>query len=164
MNDYKDVYQYAKDKKLLTASAIKNKEFRDFFGKVKIKTVVEIGTRQGISATHIAQFARKVFTFDVYDFKRKYKVWEVFGVDKKIYYQTVTGRQEIKEFLHTIKFDFAFIDGKHTYEDVRADFEMVKSCGKVLFHDTAKRKNYGVREFVKEIGAEIEGNIAYWKG
>ena len=31
----------------------------------------------------------------------------------------------------------------------------------IIFDDVAKRKTYGIRDFVKEIGANIEGNIAY---
>jgi predicted O-methyltransferase YrrM len=34
-----------------------------------------------------------------------------------------------------LSFDFAFIDGDHSYDAVAADFEMVKRCGAVLFHD-----------------------------
>ena len=36
---------------------------------------------------------------------------------------------DIKYVLDRIKFDFAFIDANHNYNDVKADFELVKSCG-----------------------------------
>ncbi|HAS91528.1 MAG TPA: hypothetical protein DCS12_04565, partial [Clostridiales bacterium] len=115
-----------------------------------------------LSSAYMAQFAKKIFTFDVKDYGEKYKVWSDFKVEEKIRYFTVSGRDEIAEILKDIKFDFCFIDGLHKYDEVKADFEMVKKCGKVLFHDSAKRKAYGVRKFVDEIGAAITGNIAYW--
>jgi len=157
-----NVYKYAKDNKLLTQSAIKEKEFREFFEHVKIKTVVEIGTHQGISAAHMTNFAKNIFTFDVKNYRKKYKAWKDLGVKEKIHYMTVKNRDDIKEVLGGIKWDFAFVDGKHIYEEVKADFEMVKSCGKVLLHDANKKKFPGVKKFAKEIGAEIIGNIAYW--
>ena len=157
-----NILEYAKENKLLAQTAVKNEEFLDFFGKFPIKTVVEIGTHKGLSAAYMAQFAKKIFTFDVKDYVEKYKVWSDFKVEEKIRYFTVSGREEISEILKDIKFDFCFIDGLHKYDEVRADFEMVKKCGKVLFHDSAKRKVYGVRKFVDEIGAVITGNIAYW--
>ena len=157
-----NILEYAKENKLLAQTAVKNEEFLDFFGKFPIKTVVEIGTHKGLSAAYMAQFAKKIFTFDVKDYVEKYKVWSDFKVEEKIRYFTVSGRDEIAEILKDIKFDFCFIDGLHKYDEVKADFEMVKKCGKVLFHDSAKRKVYGVRKFVDEIGAAITGNIAYW--
>ncbi len=157
-----NILDYAKENKLLLQTAVKNEEFLDFFGKFPIKTIVEIGTHKGLSSAYMAQFAKKIFTFDIKDYKEKYKVWSDFKVEEKIRYFTVSGRNEIAEILKDIKFDFCFIDGSHKYDDVKADFEMVKHCGKVLFHDSAKRKTYGVRKFAKEIGATITGNIAYW--
>lgn len=171
-----DAYEYAKENKLLGRSAIGNKEFRDFFKNVKIKTVVEIGTLKGISAAYMAGFAKKIFTFDIRDYKDKYKVWKDLGIENRIYYYTIKGKDEnfqgkfkpnksrvdIKDILDKIRFDFAFIDGEHTYEAVKSDFELVKHCGKVLFHDVAKKSFTGVRQFVDEIGAEVTGNIAYW--
>jgi len=158
-----NVYEYAKENNLLKGSAIQNPEFREFFNKIKIKTVVEIGTFRGISSAYMAQFAKTIFTFDIVNYKVKYKVWEDLGLIKRIHYYTVKNSSEIRQVLDKIKFDFAFIDDDHQYETVKENFKLVSSCGKVLFHDVAKLKKFaGVRKFVDEIGAEIIGNIGYW--
>ena len=158
-----DVYEYAKENNLLKGSAIQNPEFREFFKSIKIKTVVEIGTFRGISSAYMAQFAKTIFTFDIVNYKVKYKVWEDLGLTNKIHYYTVKNSNEIKQVLDKIKFDFAFIDDDHQYETVKENFKLVSNCGKVLLHDTAKLKKFaGVRKFADEIGAEIIGNIGYW--
>lgn len=162
-----DVYEYAKENKLLKSSAIRDREFREIFKKVKIKTVVEIGTYKGISAAYIKQFCSKIFTFDIKDYPQKYEVWKDLGIKDRIYFYLIKNRNDIKKVLDTIKFDFAFIDGKHNYKDTKADFKLVKHCGKVLLHDVDIKFDKifpGVRKFAEEIGAKIIGNNAYWPG
>ena len=158
-----DVYEYAKNKKITGHSAINQEEFRDFFKDIKIKTVVEIGTYRGVSAAYMKQFCSKVFTFDIEDYPQKYKLWEDLGIKSRIFYYTIENRQQIKEILDKIKWDFAFIDGSHTWEDVRMDFDLVKPCGKVLFHDINKKTFKSVKMFVDSIEAKIIGPIAYWE-
>lgn len=50
------------------------------------------------------------------------------------------------------KYDFVFIDGDHTYESVKRDFELAKQCltsqGVIAFHDIYSWE--GVAQFVKE--------------
>ncbi len=165
-----DIHKYAVKNKIISASAINHKEFRDFFKTIKIKTAVEIGTNKGMSAAYIAHFVKKVFTFDIRDYPQKYKAWNDLGVENKIFYYTIKNQQDIKEILDKIRFDFAFIDGAHTYKDVKADFELVKRCGRVLFHDVSpyyKGKKHhrhdGIIKFINELGnIKITGNIGYW--
>ncbi len=178
------VYEYAKINGLLLHSAVKEKEFREFFENIRINTAVEIGTYKGVSTAYIAKFANRVFTFDIADYPEKYKVWKDLGVENKIYFYVIKGkdanfqgkfkpnenRVDIKNILDTIEFDFAFIDGEHNYEAVKKDFEMVKKCGRVLLHDAnhpllGKQEGYkGINKFANEIGAEFIGNMAYWRG
>lgn len=65
---------------------------------------------------------------------------------------------EVKRVLGKRKIDFLFIDGDHTYESVKADFEnfgpFVKPNGIVAFHDIVPgppRRVGGVPRFWKEI-------------
>lgn len=147
-------------------SAAYDMEFRVFFKvakrKIKIKNVVEIGTHKGVSAAYIAKFVDRVYTFDIKDYPIKHKVWEDIGVKYKIRSYIVKDRKEIKEWLDLIEFDFAFIDGCHRYKEVKKDFELVKRCGRVLFHDVVALK--GVKKFVSELGnVKIIRNIGYWQ-
>lgn len=177
-----DICEYAKKNNIYEFSAVGCKEFREFFETIKINIAVEIGTHKGMGASYIAQFANKVYTFDVVDYLEKYKAWYELKISNKIYFYTIksrdvvdgifknifgeyklTGRElNIEPILNAIEFDFAFIDGNHTYRDVRADWEAVKKCGRVLFHDVASHFE-GVRKFAKEIGVKINGNTGYWE-
>jgi predicted O-methyltransferase YrrM len=69
-----------------------------------------------------------------------------------------TTLQEVMQILDGAKIDFLFIDGDHTYEGVKQDFEMyrplVKNNGLIAFHDVVPhQKNYhcGVDQLWNEI-------------
>ncbi len=78
--------------------------------------------------------------------------------------------EKVKKILNGEQIDFLFIDGDHSYEGVKKDFEMygplVKKGGIVSFHDIATisfkecevpkfwqeiKSNYDYREFVKDL-------------
>lgn len=52
------------------------------------------------------------------------------------------------ETLKPSKFDFAFIDGGHSYETVKHDYEMLKDTPIIIFDDYQIE---GVRQFVNEL-------------
>lgn len=173
------VYDYAIENNLIEFSAIGGKEFRAFFQEVKMETAVEIGTYKGVSAAYIGQFAEVVHTFDIIDYPEKYKIWYDLKTHN-VHFHLVKPRatsinfqgiepdsskaQNIEETLNGIDFDIAFIDGTHNnYEEVKADFNLVKRCGRVLFHD-ATPVFTGVYPLVVELKAKIIGGIAYWEG
>ena len=58
--------------------------------------------------------------------------------------------EKVKVLLESQKLDFLFIDGDHSYEGVKTDFELysplVKKGGIISFHDIAKHpEEWGVR-------------------
>lgn len=65
--------------------------------------------------------------------------------------------RRVQEFLANGKLDFLFIDGDHTYEGVKADFEtysrLVRPDGLIVFHDIAPTTNLmvGVPRFWQKI-------------
>jgi predicted O-methyltransferase YrrM len=110
----------------------------------------------------MAQFADKVHTFDIrnlYDLK----TWEKLGLASKIEFHLIKDREEIKQILKDIEFDFAFVDEDHS-EKVRDSFELVKRCGRVLFHDIEHPKFPEVSKFMDEIGARRLDRNGYWAG
>jgi len=159
-----DVYKYIKDNNIdQLMSATNDLDFRTVIQVLNINTAVEIGTYHGSSAAYIAQFASKVHCFDIEDFPEKYKIWQDCEVINKIEFHLIKDKEEIKQILSTIKFDFAFIDNGHSYEECKADFELVKQCGRVLFHDVVHHLFPGVRKFTDELGnVKILLNNGYW--
>ena len=145
--------------------------FRDFFRKRKIHHAVEIGTKYGLATLLIAHCVPRVTTIDVIPRTEPLELWRFFGnTGSKITYAVVDDNKEKQEYLKDLNFDFAFVDGNHGYEEVKLDFECVKKCGRVLFHDygtTGNTHKKGVVEFVnKELPreeVEIKQPFAYWE-
>lgn len=54
-------------------------------------------------------------------------------------------------------FDLIFIDGDHSYDGVKSDFELLKNNGRILvFHDIVNDNCPGVRKFWSEIKEQFE--------
>jgi hypothetical protein len=80
----------------------------------------------------------------------------------------IDDNRDKKRILDNIDFDFVFIDGDHSFKGVRYDFELVKKCGRVLFHDydRAPGKDAPVRDFIdtiKEGKMRTTKDYAYWE-
>ncbi len=71
--------------------------------------------------------------------------------------------EKVKGIIGENRLDFLFIDGDHTYEGIKADFELVKFCGRVLFHDY--KISPGPRAFCDDNGFKQfeDYNFAYWE-
>lgn len=152
------------DSKYFSWSCVNPKNvFTDIIARIKPipKTIVEIGTRYGISAAILASIG-KVYTFDIEYYSETEHVWNELNVKKNIHYFIVKNRKEIRKILKKIKFDFAFVDGNHTYKDVKADFELVKCCERVLLHDNFKGFPE-IAKFCREIGCKKIGRFGYWE-
>ena len=124
----------------------------------KPKRVLEIGTNFGISAAILADYCEYVYTVDIKRSENTTVVWGLFNVRHKIKYIICKNREEIRKIIPLLDFDFVFIDGEHDYENAKADYEMVKDCKSILFHDI---QTPGVGKFIEEIGAQKLAELAY---
>ena len=136
--------------------------------------IVEIGTFRGVSTAFLARFASRVTTIDLrngqaerlYPKHSRRGFWTGMGANN-IDLHLVRSDEEKGALLAGIDFDFAFIDGDHRMPQVGHDFDMVKRCGTVLFHDFDPDHPNGVTEFVKTLPSsevEVMGIFALWRG
>lgn len=123
-------------KEIRTHSMIHHEEFMTkFLQLAKPQSIAEIGTLHGVSAALFASLGLKVATFDIVKSPLAEEIWRYLEVDAGIAYFVCQNDQEKKEILLSRSFDIAFIDGDHQLEKARFDFECVKRCGFVVFHD-----------------------------
>ena len=127
---------------------------------------IEIGTFRGVTTAMLAHYFDKVYTIDLIENAISAEVWKFFGILPKIKSYVVADDEAKQHFINSLDFDFAFIDGDHTYEGVALDFELVRKCGKVVFHDYAVSADCkGVTDFVNELPTEeviIKRPFAIW--
>ena len=119
--------------------------FEQVLGGGKFNHALEIGTFRGVAAAEMAQHCRKVTTIDLkqgqierlglqWDRREFWRSLEIENVDLRL----VQDDDEKAKVIAELDFDFAFVDGAHD-QRVRRDFEVVKHCGTVLFHDYGDR-------------------------
>ncbi|HDZ13371.1 hypothetical protein LCGC14_0643790 [marine sediment metagenome] len=150
----------------LTVLVCNENQFRGYLKD--ITNAVEIGTKFGISSLLLAHYAYHLTTIDIIPRTEPVRIWNCFGVSHKITYGVVKDDDEKKQYLKSLDFDFAFVDGDHSYKGVKFDFECVKKCGKVLFHDYDHNKpvKEGVVRFIDELPDKKvikEPPFAYWR-
>jgi predicted O-methyltransferase YrrM len=131
---------------------------REFLEGKGYRTIVEIGTYRGATAALLAQYCERVVTIDLKhgrmeqlgESHSRYDFWRSLGCEN-IELHLIDGDREKADILRRLHFDFAFIDGAHD-ASVASDFELVKKCGRVLFHEydnTRPDQNYSY-DFVNQ--------------
>ena len=119
------------------------------------KIVVEIGTRKGGTLFTWSRIinAEKIISIDLPEGRfgggypiKKQKLYKYFAHDKKTEIHLIQDDShsgntlnKVQRILDTEKIDFLFIDGDHSYEGVKLDFELyrpfVKAGGIIALHD-----------------------------
>jgi len=128
--------------------------------ELKPENILEIGVGSKAQSTKVFLSALKennkgkLTSIDIDTRRRLYESIENEFGD---YWKMIIGdshRQDIYEKIKDIEFDLIFIDGDHSYEGVKKDFEMyvplLKDGGLILMHDTVNRRE-GVKDFWQEI-------------
>ena len=108
--------------------------------------IVEVGTFWGVSTVLLCDYAEHVITLDPAKRPQKYDIWKHFGVADKIEYR----KGGVELLTPDEEYTMAFVDGDHSRESVERDFEAVRGCGRVLFHDYCDTFK-GVRDAVNGI-------------
>jgi len=136
-----------------------------FVNKDFIKSYLEIGVDRGGSFFVIDSFLRAIYpegvrslAIDVKDkIIRKSGFAEYANGKSEIEFKMIdSGKLNLEE-----KFDLCFIDGDHSYEGVKRDWECVKDHVKIiLFHDVAF-KRCGVPKFWDEVSKLYERNFLF---
>ncbi len=113
-------------------------EFEAFLKRIKAKgkTCLEIGTYHGVTAVILSQYFDQVVCVSVDndpDKLLKHQIVATLGIENIIFHDA-QDNEEKANIINGLQFDFAYSDGDHTH-DARSDFDLVKRCGKVLFHE-----------------------------
>ena len=115
-------------------------EFENFLctlvGTDRSHVALEIGTFYGITAVLMSQYFERVICVSVDlegDREMKRRIVDHLGIRNVSFYDARDNADKAK-FIHAAEFDFCYQDGDHT-NDTRTDFELVRRCGRVLFHE-----------------------------
>lgn len=117
----------------------------DFLKKEQIKTILEIGTFMGGTALVWANYVFPGGRVICVDFGKMERYFYT-GTDLEKYITNICGDShemntfcKVREVLNGEKVDFLFIDGDHSFEGVKKDFQMysnfVRIGGLIGFHD-----------------------------
>jgi len=124
---------------------------------MRFKSVVEIGTMNGLSAAELAMHCDHVTTIDVIDRPVVDEVFAFLGLTGKIDRVVVKDEAEKAKIIDGLTFDMAFLDGQHGRAGLLWDFALTRRCGCLLFHDYPKVVNpgdpevYGWRQYPPEL-------------
>lgn len=145
-----------------------------FYSLIKLnqlKTVVEIGVDMGSTTRYLCEATKytggTVYGYDNWGDYGPANSWHHCSSKEEIerllernnfnnfkLFKVDTFSQEFKELIQSHKeIDFAFIDGDHSYDGIKSDFELVypklSYCGIIAFHDTLIVD--GCREFILDL-------------
>lgn len=99
--------------------------------EIRGKLCYEVGTWNGLTAAVLSEFFDEVVTVDIAHNPEKHQILDYLGI-KNVRCIDIEGNQE--KSLKGLKIDCAFLDGNHA-EDTESDFDLVKHCGRVIFHE-----------------------------
>jgi len=153
-------------------------KFCEFYHELKCKHILEIGSYFGGNFYVLCKLSNPLglkISIDCPTFQNKetqsqlqiaYNYMKTFSENVRVI-NTDSHLDETKNVVLSImqnqKFDFIFIDGDHSYEGVKKDFEMysplIKPGGYIAFHDInstdhPNQSNYGVSKFWNELKSE----------
>jgi predicted O-methyltransferase YrrM len=134
--------------------------------KYPIQSALEIGCYDGGSTVGISRFCQNLTTIDANKMRFNRNV-----ISEKCDYEYISDTSfspSVKEAIYKKynNLDLLFIDGDHTYEGVKKDYEnfspLVKSGGMIAFHDIVDSEYHrSVNCYVSKYWNEIKQNKNY---
>lgn len=124
---------------------------------------VEIGTCKGLTAVVLSRHFTEVVSIDVVPDEQKHEIIEYLGINN-VHLVDVKDNGEKAELLRNLEFDAAYVDGDHA-RDTRRDFDLVKKCGRVLFHEywQAQPDVWNLVNELRNQGTVVtKGKLALW--
>lgn len=101
---------------------------------VRGKRCFEVGTWHGLTAAVLSRYFDEVVTVDIAHQPLKHQVLRHLGINNVICIDIIDNADKAQVWKRQGPFDFAYLDGDHA-NDTMADFDLVKGCGRVLFHE-----------------------------
>ena len=124
---------------------------------------IEIGTCKGLTALVLARYFKEVVSIDVVPDPERAIIAE-FAEVRNVTFLTVALEEAKAAVIKGLKFDAAFMDGDHGRRTL-SDYDMVKSCRRVLFHEYW-RAQPSVWDLVNQLrasgGVVTKGKFALW--
>ena len=121
----------------------------------KISSYLEIGCRWGgtfiLTNEYLKRFSKidKSLAIDIIDSPVKKYCLEN---EETEFWKADSKSSSFKKFMEHNKFDLVLIDGDHSYEGVKNDYECTKNSAKILvFHDIINKAADGVVKFWNEL-------------
>lgn len=101
--------------------------------KVQGGVCFEVGTWNGLTAVVLSRFFRQVVTVDIAHNPLRFDILNHLGI-KNVRCIDIRDNADKAAVVSDLDFDFAYLDGDHA-NDTLTDFELVRKCGRVLFHE-----------------------------
>lgn len=100
---------------------------------VRGRICFEIGTWNGLTAIVLSQYFERVISVDIVHNAIKHEIIKSLGI-RNIRCMDIVDNADKVKVAKQFNFDFAYLDGNHA-DDTQSDFDLVKDCGRVLFHE-----------------------------
>jgi hypothetical protein len=100
---------------------------------VRGKVCFEIGTWNGLTSVVLSQYFERVISVDIAHNHLKHEIIGHLGI-QNIRCFDIKDNAEKARIARKFPFDFAYMDGNHA-DDTASDWDLVRPCGRVLFHE-----------------------------
>lgn len=135
--------------------------------KYNIKSYIEIGCRWGgtfvLTTEYLKRFndMEKSVAVDIFDSP----VSNYCSLSTETKFMKCNSQSlEFKNYMNNNNFDLIFIDGDHSYNGVKSDYEISKNSGKIfVFHDIASYVCPGVVQFWNDLKTNEGGNYEFYE-